>query len=406
MPHAADRTAIASHHVVLYDDAIARRFEPFSLTRPASELVAGTSLIADRWRLALGRVDGFISSEHLADFSEPDRPSAFTGDLAAGTIVVNSRCIVALKPIDPRPDVWMCDGRVAAVRLTRAVPAAELADGTRELQSLAANGHSIEVHGRWIDEIWDVIGGLGTQLVEDIPLLAHAHGMHRRTDFTVVGEHRVFVAHDVAIAPFVFFDASAGPIYIGRGSSVAPFSRIAGPCYFGDHVTIGGDSIASSSIGPWSKVHGEMHSSVIIGHSNKGHDGFVGHSYLGRWVNLGAGTTTSNLKNTYGPVSVWTPDGVRQTGLQFLGTMFGDHVKTGIGMRLHTGTVLGAGASVFDAMPPKMVEPFSWGAGEPYAKFEMEKFFDVAERVMERRKVTLSDRARRQLTAAYRRSGR
>ena len=95
------------------------------------------------------------------------------------------------------------------------------------------------------------------------------------------------------------------------------------------------------------KVRGELSNTIFLGYSNKGHDGFVGHSYLGRWVNLGAGTITSNLKNTYGTVSLWTPDGVRDTGLQFLGTLFGDHVKTGIGLRLTTGTVLGAGANVY-----------------------------------------------------------
>src|SRR5204863_9771343 len=101
-------------------------------------------------------------------------------------------------------------------------------------------------------------------------------------------------------------------------------------------------------------------------YANKGHEGFVGHSYLGKWVNLGAGTTTSNLKNTYGTVSLWTPSGTRNTGLQFLGTLFGDHVKTGIGLRLSTGTVIGTGANVYDAMPPKAVAPFAWGSGAPY----------------------------------------
>ena len=100
---------------------------------------------------------------------------------------------------------------------------------------------------------------------------------------------------------------------------------------------------------------------MFVGHANKGHDGFVGHSVLGRWVNLGAGTTTSNLKNTYGTVALWTPGGVADTGLQFLGTLFGDHVKTGIGLRLTTGCVLGAGANVVDRMPPKAVAPFAWG---------------------------------------------
>ena len=392
--------------VVMYDDAIARGFEPFALTRPASELVAGTTLIADRWQIAMGPVHGFIGAQHLADFSEPDRPAMATGTLAAGTIIANSRCVIPLRVVDRRADVWLCDDQVAAVRLAQPLPASELSAGSIDLASLAAGRRAVEVPGRWVNAVWDLVGCLGEQLEEDIPLIAHAHGLHRRSDFTQAGDHRVFVAHDVTISPFVFIDATAGPVCIGRGSSIAPFTRIAGPCYFGEHVTIAGDSIANCSVGPWSKVHGEMHSSVIIGHSNKGHFGFIGHSYLGRWVNLGAGTTTSNLKNTYGPVSLWTPEGVRDTGLQFLGTMFGDHVKTGIGMRLNTGTVLGAGASVFDSMPPKMVEPFSWGSAAPYVKFDMEKFFEVAERMMARRNVPLSDRARRQLAAAYGRSSR
>jgi hypothetical protein len=165
-----------------------------------------------------------------------------------------------------------------------------------------------------------------------------------------------------------------------------------------------GDRVGPCSIGDVCKVRGEVSHTIFLGHCNKGHDGFVGHSYLGRWVNLGAGTTTSNLKNTYGPVALWTPAGVRDTGQQFLGTFFGDHAKTGIGMRLNTGSVLGAGAMVYDRMPPKYVAPFSWGNGEPYGAFEAEKFVTVAERMMARRQVPLTERARRQLLAAHGRS--
>jgi len=154
-------------------------------------------------------------------------------------------------------------------------------------------------------------------------------------------------------------------------------------------------------------VHGEISATVVLGHANKAHDGFVGHSYLGRWVNLGAGTTTSNLKNTYGTVALWTPAGLRNTGLQFLGTLVGDHAKTGIGMRLTTGTVIGAGANVYGSeMPPKAVPPFAWGAGEPYAVYAPDKFLAVAERAMARRQVPLGDRARRQLAAAHERRWR
>ena len=144
------------------------------------------------------------------------------------------------------------------------------------------------------------------------------------------------------IEPHVVFDATAGPIYVAYGAHIRAFTRLNGPCYIGPHTTVAGGEISNCSIGPKCKVRGEISSSIFLGYANKGHDGFVGHSYLGRWVNLGAGTTTSNLKNTYGSVALWTPDGVRSTGLQFLGTLFGDHVKTGIGTMLTTGNGSGS----------------------------------------------------------------
>jgi hypothetical protein len=162
------------------------------------------------------------------------------------------------------------------------------------------------------------------------------------------------------------------------------------------------DRISACSIGPVSRVHGEVSNTVFHGWCNKGHDGFVGHSYLGRWVNLGANTVTSNLKNTYGKVELWTPEGTRPTSEQFLGTLFGDHAKTGIGMTLTTGTVMGTGAQVYGAqMPPKAVPPFAWGDRAPYTVFRLDKFLEVAERVMSRRHVELSEKARRQLSAAH-----
>ena len=160
-----------------------------------------------------------------------------------------------------------------------------------------------------------------------------------------------------------------------------------------------GDRIASSSIGDVSKVRGELSNSIVLGQSNKGHTGFVGHSYLGRWVNLGAGTTTSNLKNTYGKVQLKTTGGLRDTGEQFLGTFFGDYSKTGIGTMLTTGTIIGAGANVFESgLAPKSVPPFAWGDG---ARFELEKFLEVAARMMARRHAELGERAREMLRAAY-----
>jgi hypothetical protein len=166
------------------------------------------------------------------------------------------------------------------------------------------------------------------------------------------------------------------------------------------------DRISGCSIGEVARVHGEISSSIVLGHANKSHDGFVGHSYIGRWANLGAMTTTSNLKNTYGTVAMWTPEGARDTGLQFLGTLFGDHAKTGIGLPLTTGAVVGAGANVYDGMPPKFTPPFSWGAGAPYDVYDADRFVRVAARAMQRRGVALTAGAERVLRAAHARADR
>ena len=267
------------------------------------------------------------------------------------------------------------------------------------------DGALTPIAGRWITEVWDLIGTLPAMLAEDIPLLADelmASGAPSHA--TVTGSHAVFMEGGAIVEPLVVLDTSAGPILLRKGSVVQSFTRLVGPAVVGAGSTVTGDRIACVSIGDMCKVHGEVSTSIFLGHANKGHDGFVGHSIVGRWVNLGAGTVTSNLKNTYGTVALWTPDGVRDSGLQFLGTLFGDHVKTGIGLRLTTGCVLGAGANVFDQMPPKAVAPFSWGGGAPYAAFAFDKFGAIANRMMSRRHIELTARGEAQLTAAHARA--
>jgi UDP-N-acetylglucosamine diphosphorylase/glucosamine-1-phosphate N-acetyltransferase len=247
-----------------------------------------------------------------------------------------------------------------------------------------------------------LIGQLVDQLTQDIPHLASTLSVEPVAEATIIGTYAVYREAGAHIEPFVVLDATGGPILIRRGATISSFSRIVGPCYIGPNATVVGDAIRACSIGDTCKVRGEISNSVMLGYSNKGHTGFVGHSYLGRWVNLGAVTTTSNLKNTYGNVQMWTPSGVRDTGAQFLGTMFGDHVKTGIGTMLTTGTVLGAGANIYGGrVDAKYVPPFAWGDGEPYEDYAIDKFIEVARRMMSRRHVELSDNAAKQLWDAY-----
>jgi len=404
----------------LYDDRRARTFEPFATTRPISEMVAGVSTIRERWRLVAPLTEcGYLAGARHELFDEPGAHAA-NGVIPAGSIVALSRCVPAI-PRDRDAaarrlaacSMWRCGDRLAAIRIKDAMDVSAFDDGSLTLEDLHAGTGAVgTVEGWWLDAVWDFIRLLPEQLASDIARLASASADVTRppSHATILGDNPVIVVGrseptsalaDTVIEPHVVFDATAGPIYVNAGAHIRAFSRIAGPCYIGRDVNVVGGDVTGCSIGDVSKVRGELSSTIVLGHSNKGHDGFVGHSYLGRWVNLGAGTITSNLKNTYGTVSLWTPEGVRDTGMQFLGTMFGDHVKTGIGLRLTTGTVLGAGANVYDEMPPKVVAPFSWGGGPPYSVYRADKFVETAARMMTRRHVELTDRARRHLTSVH-----
>ena len=389
----------------LWDDARARRFAPFALTRPAGELRAGAVLGRERWTRLLGRdVAGFVAEAHLAGFDEAGAPRA-VDVVPAGAVLANSRCLPSLGQSSGAADAWTCGGRLAAVRLARDVTAEELAT-TTALDELRTGTTSAELAGRWLDEIWDLVASLPDLLADDVRALATTLEVDGApAGATVLGAHEVFVERGAVVEPMVCLDVTAGPILLRRGATVSSFTRLVGPCYVGEHSTVIGGRVAATSIGEWCKVSGEVNSAIFHSYANKGHEGFVGHSVIGRWANLGAGTTTSNLKNTYGPVQLWTPDGVRETGLQFLGTLVGDHAKTAIGTRLNTGTVVGAGANVFGgAVPGKAVRPFAWGEGGMPAIYDLERFLQVAERVMRRRGVALSEGARRQLSAAYARA--
>lgn len=391
----------------LYDDARARAFEPFALTRPASELRSGAELVRRRWEHALGvSATGFVGAPHLDGFSEFDAPPFARGQLPAGAIVVNARFSPRLVAAERGARIWRAGGRVTALRLTSPLDSAAFADGVVALDDLAAgvgwDDRAAECEGWWADEVWHLLRDLQAQLTDDVPLLAASLGCDRAPSTTVLGAQGVYVERGAVIEPLVVLDATAGPILVRRGAVVQSFTRLVGPCHVGEQATILGDRVSGCSIGEQAKVRGEISASIVLGHANKGHDGFVGHSYLGRWVNLGAGTTTSNLKNTYGTVAMATPSGVRDSGLQFLGTLFGDHAKTGIGLRLTTGSVIGAGANVFgSAMPGKAVPPFAWGDGVPYRSFALDKFLVVAERAMARRHVELDGETRRMLSAAH-----
>jgi UDP-N-acetylglucosamine diphosphorylase / glucose-1-phosphate thymidylyltransferase / UDP-N-acetylgalactosamine diphosphorylase / glucosamine-1-phosphate N-acetyltransferase / galactosamine-1-phosphate N-acetyltransferase len=217
----------------------------------------------------------------------------------------------------------------------------------------------------------------------------------------VLGDAAAIALHDAAVEPGVVFDVRNGPVVLESGVEVRSGARLEGPLWIGANARVLGGPVRTSAIGPRVNVRGELSTCVFLGYANKAHDGFVGHSVIGRWANLGAGTITSNLKNTYGRVRLDIAGSPLETGLQFLGSLIGDHAKTAIGTLLSTGTVIGTGANVFDTpRAPKYVPPFAWGGGGD-ARMTREGFIQIAERVLPRRDVHMDEALRAQLGRIY-----
>jgi len=209
----------------------------------------------------------------------------------------------------------------------------------------------------------------------------------------LINAHNIAIARDSVIKPGVVLDASSGPIVIGRNVLVMSQAVIEGPTHIGDgsKIKVGAKIYAGTTIGPVCKIGGEVDESIFQGYSNKQHDGFVGHSYIGSWVNIGADTNTSDLKNNYSTVKV-PINGVEVDSQSiFVGLIAGDHTKTGINTMFNTGTVVGVGCNLFGAgFPAKWIPSFSWGGADRLVEHRLEKMLDTARRVTARRGVDLT----------------
>src|SRR5690606_23019810 len=213
------------------------------------------------------------------------------------------------------------------------VPAGAANPQERWIDSPFTDGSQIvQVDARVLEHVWDLVAGNPAQIARDHEARAGDESglsaVPRGCDAIGYTDGMLRLGADVTMEPNVVLDFSHGPIHLDDGVTVRSFTRIAGPAYVGPGSTLLGGPYEAVSIGPVCRVHGEVEESVVLGYANKAHDGFLGHAYLGRWVNLGALTTNSDLKNNYGTIRMWTPEGERDTGLIKLGCLLGDHVKT------------------------------------------------------------------------------
>jgi len=394
-----------STRLFLYDapDDLAP-FLPFSLSRPLGELRYGAFLLRERWS---ARVDlpvaGYLTPHlHLADFVEPGSPAVVAAPaekheprlLLRATFVASADLGPHVAPQDPARFVDAAGATVGFALPRRADwPGFDA----------AAAWPAVRLEGRRLAGAWSLVGDLPAVLPADLEQLKPPTGTAAiPRGVTVLGDPALVHTGEAFVEPNVVLDVRNGPVVLAPGVEVRAFTRLAGPLAVARDTRIMGGSITGSAIGPRCVVHGEVSTSTFLGYANKSHDGFLGHAVVGRWVNLGAGTINSNLKNTYGPVRVTLGGRRFETGLMFMGSLIGDHVKTAIGTMLPTGCTIGVGANLFGSeRPGAEVPPFAWGTDEPGRVLECGRFVEIAARVMPRRDVAVDDRTRRYLAAVW-----
>jgi UDP-N-acetylglucosamine diphosphorylase/glucosamine-1-phosphate N-acetyltransferase len=243
---------------------------------------------------------------------------------------------------------------------------------------------------KFLDYLWDALDHVGSQIGDDVKKMRHFnklypaeyHGIH------AVNPDSISLGEKVKIMPGVVLDASGGAIVLGNNVRIMPQATIIGPCYIGDNslVKVGAKIYEDTSIGEWCKVGGEIENTIFHSYSNKQHDGFLGHSYLGEWINLGADTNNSDLKNTYGEIKVRFPGREINTGRMFLGLLCGDHTKSGINSMFTTGTVAGiCGILVKEWFLPNLIPSFTFGGKTNSPIYKFDKAIDTARIVMKRR---------------------
>jgi UDP-N-acetylglucosamine diphosphorylase/glucosamine-1-phosphate N-acetyltransferase len=375
---------------LLEPDRPGAAWAPFAGVRPLAELRAGAWRVRERWEAACAIEATAILGAHVDQFHEGDEPAV----RPPGPI--DGPAIVAASWFAPTGDRLAAGAEVRRLRhqdrtVGWVVPAGERWDGPHE------RGEALEIDGLALRGSFDLVRALERFLGEDCDDFRVAPSSGVPEGSIVLGDPAGVVVMGAAVEPGVVFDVRHGAVVLEAGVEVRHGTRLEGPVYVGPGTRVLGGFIRASVFGPECRVHGEIAASVFLGYANKAHDGFVGHSVVGHWVNLGALTTTSNLKNTYGVVRLDVAGERIETGRQNLGTLFGDHAKTAIGTMLATGTVVSAGASLFGPpSPPKYVPPFAWG-GAGDQRLTAEGFLLIAERVMNRRNVAFTDARRRSL---------
>ena len=372
---------------------------PLTYTRPVSELRLGILTITEKW---IKRLPEAPYSYSTAAYLQAKYPMIVSDDnlFINGSVLPNEALVTAVSYLLPN-SALLKNGKVIAFR-TNKEGASKFAGG--DFSYTSEQEYQAEISS--ITYPWDLFSKNAASLKADFDLVTTGRKSAPISDTNKVKNPENIFIEDDAVVEFSILNASEGPIYIGKHAEVMEGSMIRGGLALCEASTLkmGAKIYGATTIGPHCKVGGEVANSVLIGYSNKGHDGFLGNSVLGEWCNLGADTNNSNLKNNYAEVKMWNYEKDRfiPTGLQFCGLIMGDHSKCGINTMFNTGTVVGVNANIFgDGFPRNFIPSFSWGGSQGFSLYSLPKAFETASKVLARRGIELTDVDKDIMTAIF-----
>jgi UDP-N-acetylglucosamine diphosphorylase / glucose-1-phosphate thymidylyltransferase / UDP-N-acetylgalactosamine diphosphorylase / glucosamine-1-phosphate N-acetyltransferase / galactosamine-1-phosphate N-acetyltransferase len=387
-----------------FEDARVATLEPLALSRPAFELRCGmTTLGQKQRRFFQADAVGALIRPFLAASVERDHPNIEVNDLGwlgeGATVLVNARWLPPARTAKLLPETLRADGPCVAV-IEDEIAYAVLTPDELGQCTYVHMAHCFDqwrrtlpnrpAGGQMIRYLWELVDANAEQIEVDFQAQRLAEPTGRPGTLTLIGPSDWLRVDPTArIDPFVVADTSNGPVIIDRDAVISSFTRLEGPCWVGPRTQVFGANVrGGTSIGPNCRIGGEVEASIIQGHTNKYHQGFLGHSYLGEWINLGAGTHTSDLRNDYGEVKMTINGAHLSTGRKKVGAFIGDHTKTGLGSLINTGTNVGVFGNLLPAgeLLPKFVPSFSWVEhGRITDRADLPALFATADKAMERR---------------------
>jgi UDP-N-acetylglucosamine diphosphorylase/glucosamine-1-phosphate N-acetyltransferase len=370
---------------ILFDGPARNALLPFTFTRPVADILVGIMTIRQKWELHLGSTTTTLTEEYLSD--------KYPMVELEGNVMINAsflpNAVLAelVSNLQPNQAIFKKDEIIAFYTSENQE---EVNFDTYEI--LEYNNDCIT-----IENTWDIFSKNDAAIREDFEFITqNRQSQPIPISVNVIASENVFIEEGAKLE-YVTLNASKGPIYIGKDSEIMEGAVIRGPFALCEkaQVKMGAKVYGATTVGPASRIGGEVKNSVLFANSNKGHEGYLGDSVLGEWCNIGADSNNSNLKNNYEEVRLWSyqTEGFAKTGLQFCGLMMGDHSKCGINTMFNTGTVVGVSANIFGSgFPRNFVPSFSWGGASGFTTYLTKKAFETARLVMARRNIVFDEK--------------